>query len=253
MKKVLAIGAHPDDIEFMMSGTLVLLEQAGYEIHYLNIADGCCGTVSHSKAKIIEIRRGESEKAASFINAVYHESFAADAEIFYTKELIEKTAAVVRDVNPEIMLIPSLEDYMEDHQNAARISVTAAFCKAMKNFKTDPDRKPATGEVVLYHAQPYRNRDMMGRLIIPNIFVDISSVINKKTKMLSFHASQKDWLDKSQGINSYLDDMKNICCEIGSISKKYKIAEGWRKHSHIGYCLDTARPLENALEGNCFF
>jgi LmbE family N-acetylglucosaminyl deacetylase len=42
------------------------------------------------------------------------------------------------------------------------------------------------------HAQPHRNRDMMGRLITPNIFVDISSVLDKKTEKLSFHASQKD-------------------------------------------------------------
>ena len=40
----MAIGAHPDDIEFYMAGTLLLLKKAGYEIHYLNVASGNCGS-----------------------------------------------------------------------------------------------------------------------------------------------------------------------------------------------------------------
>ena len=45
--RVLAIAAHPDDIEFGMGGTLLLLGQAGCEIHYLNIADGSGGSAVH--------------------------------------------------------------------------------------------------------------------------------------------------------------------------------------------------------------
>ena len=43
-KAAIAIGAHPDDVEFYMAGTLLLLKQAGYEIHYLNLASGNCGS-----------------------------------------------------------------------------------------------------------------------------------------------------------------------------------------------------------------
>ena len=45
MKTAIAIAAHPDDIEFYMAGTLLLLKRAGYEIHYMNVANGNCGSV----------------------------------------------------------------------------------------------------------------------------------------------------------------------------------------------------------------
>ena len=54
MKTALAIAAHPDDIELLMAGSLILLKQAGYEIHYLNLASGCCGSTRHDR-----VRRGE--------------------------------------------------------------------------------------------------------------------------------------------------------------------------------------------------
>ena len=43
-KHAFAVAAHPDDIEFVMAGTLILLRRAGYELHYMNIANGCCGS-----------------------------------------------------------------------------------------------------------------------------------------------------------------------------------------------------------------
>ena len=55
-KTAFAIAAHPDDIEFFMSGTLMRLKNAGYEIHYMNLADGCCGSTKHSREEIARIR-----------------------------------------------------------------------------------------------------------------------------------------------------------------------------------------------------
>ena len=43
-KRAFAVAAHPDDIEFFMAGTLMRLGEAGYELHYMNVADGSCGT-----------------------------------------------------------------------------------------------------------------------------------------------------------------------------------------------------------------
>ena len=52
------MAAHPDDIEFVMAGTLIRLGQAGYELHYMNIANGCCGSTELSAAHIAEIAPG---------------------------------------------------------------------------------------------------------------------------------------------------------------------------------------------------
>lgn len=61
-----AIGAHPDDIEFRKAGTLRLLQQAGWEIHYLNIANGCCGSTRHPAATLRQMRAAEDVAPRKF-------------------------------------------------------------------------------------------------------------------------------------------------------------------------------------------
>ncbi len=82
-KTVLAIAAHPDDIEFMMAGTLLLLREAGCEVHYMNVANGCCGTDRHEIDEIIAIRQKESKEASDYLGAVFHDSLVNDLEIFF--------------------------------------------------------------------------------------------------------------------------------------------------------------------------
>ena len=83
MPTVLAIAAHPDDIEFLMSGTLFLLKGNGYSIHYMNVANGSCGTNELSKEQIVNVRRSEGMAAAEYLGATFHESICDDLAIFY--------------------------------------------------------------------------------------------------------------------------------------------------------------------------
>lgn len=252
IKRALAVAAHPDDIEFMMAGTLILLKQAGFEIHYMNIANGSCGTAHHTPEEIIRIRREEARAAAASIGAVYHDSLVNDIDIFYEKELLSRVGAVMREVAPEILLVQSPDDYMEDHQNAARLAVTAAFCRGMSNYDTRPPRDPVKQDIVVYHAQPYGNRTPMRHLVWPEIWVDISSVMEEKRRMLACHQSQKVWLDKSQGLGSYVGTMQDMCREIGEMSGRFEYAEGWRRRLHLGFCAQGSAPLSAALAGHVF-
>lgn len=245
--RVLAVGCHPDDIEFMMGGTLCLLQQRGCEIHYLNIANGSCGTKVHSKEEIIRIRRQEAKKSAFLLGAVFHESIVDDLDVFYTPGLVRRVAAKVREVKPQMILTLSLEDYMEDHMNAARITVTAAFVRGMRNFPTEPVRPPFLEDVVLYHALPYGLKDMMDRLILPDFFIDVGSVMDRKTELLSCHESQQDWLDGSQRLDSYLSAMKDMTREVGRLSGRFAYAEGWRRHNPLGFAPADANPLVELL------
>ena len=63
MKTAIAIAAHPDDIELMMAGTLLLLKKKGYEIHYLNLSSGNLGTTEYDNETIKKIRLGEAKKS----------------------------------------------------------------------------------------------------------------------------------------------------------------------------------------------
>ena len=246
-KRALAIGAHPDDIEFRMAGTLLALGEAGYELHYLNIANGSCGTADLPAAEIVAVRRREAMAAAVVMGAVYHESLVPDIEIFYERGLLARVAAVVREAAPEVLLVHSPIDYMEDHQNAARLAVTAAFCRSMPNFATDPPRPPTSQAMAVYHAQPHGNCDPLGRPVRPDRFVDVSGVMGRKRDALACHQSQKVWLDRSQGMDSYLRAMEDSSREVGVMSGRFAFAEGWRRRLHLGFGPEDFDPLAAAL------
>jgi LmbE family N-acetylglucosaminyl deacetylase len=246
-QRAFAVAAHPDDIEFLMAGTLILLGQAGIELHYMNIANGSCGSTTHTREDIIRIRAEEAQAAAASIGAIYHKSLVNDIDIFYERALLAKVAAVMREVAPEILLVQSPSDYMEDHQNAVRLAVTAAFCRGMPNFPTDPPSAPVEQDVTIYHAQPHGNRDPLRQLVCPEIYVDITTVIKDKRSILAHHQSQKRWLDESQGMDSYLTTMEDLSREVGAMSNRFEYAEGWRRRSHLGFCAENADPLSSAL------
>lgn len=245
--RAFALAAHPDDIEFVMAGTLILLRDAGYEIHYMNLSNGSCGTDSLSKEEIVAIRRQEARQAAERIGAIFHESLAEDFAIFYEPQLLAKVAAILRKVSPEILLLQSPQDYMEDHQNTVRLGASAAFVRGMPNFQTDPPLPPIQQPLAIYHAQPHGNRDVLRNKILPDFAIDISSVIEQKTEMLACHTSQKTWLDVSQGMDAYLHTMQDLGKEVASWMGKEGYAEGWRKRLHLGYGEEDFSPLEEAL------
>ena len=248
MKTAIAIAAHPDDIEFLMGGTLMLLRQKGYETHYLNVANGCCGTTQHDPKTIAGIRREEAMQAAALLGATYHESICNDLEIFYDQPTLAKVAAVIREVSPEIVLTHAPADYMEDHMNTCRLAVTAAFARGMPNFPTDPPRRPIEQQVTIYHAQPYQHRDPLGNVVEPGIVVDVTDLQDRKRAALAKHASQKLWLDESQGLDSYLDTMKQLDAELGRMAGLFEYAEGWRRHWHVGFCGAGDDPLAAVLK-----
>ncbi|MDQ6632968.1 MAG: PIG-L family deacetylase [Verrucomicrobiota bacterium] len=245
MKTAFAIAAHPDDIEFMMAGTLLLLKNAGYEIHYLNLASGNCGSIEYDSATLRKIRRQEAKQAAKILGAHFHPPFCDDLEIFYDLKTLRRLAAVVREVKPNILLTHSPADYMEDHMNTCRLAVSAAFTRGMPNFKSVPSRSIESYDCTIYHGLPYSLADNLRLRIIPGAFVNTSSVHETKLESLKAHRSQQNWLDKSQKLNSYLQTCEDISLEVGKMSKKFKHAEGWRRHLHFGFCNEKTDPLND--------
>src|SRR5437588_4207630 len=219
-KIAIAIGAHPDDIEFYMAGTLLQLKKAGYEIHYLNLASGNCGSAEYNGSATRSIRNTEARAAAKILGAHFHAAIADDLEIVYTLELLRGVAAVIREVKPKVVLTHSPQDYMEDHTNTSRLAVTAAFARSMSNFKTAPPTKAVPGELTVYHAMPHGLRDQLGRRVLPGLFVDTTRVHATKREALAAHHSQKSWLDASQGMDSYLRIMDDLSLEVGEMSQR---------------------------------
>ena len=247
---MLAIAAHPDDIEFMMAGTLLLLGDAGWDVHYMNVSTGNLGSMTLLPGEATKVRRAEAQESARMMGAVWHASICNDLQVFYDDRTLRRLGAVVRDVDPSIVLTHSMQDYMEDHMNTARLAVTATFARSVPGYRTLPPRDPVDTPVTIYHASPHGLRDGLRRRVLPEAFVNTTAVQERKRNALACHRSQRDWLDATQGMDSYLDTMDEFARAMGAMSKKFKFAEGWRRHAHYGFCDEAADPMKAALKTN---
>ena len=245
---VLALHCHPDDIEFAFAGTLFLLKDRGCELHYLTLANGSCGSSIHGIEDTVRLRAQEARNAAACLGAEFHESIVNDLEVFHTNDIIRRVVATIRRIQPDIMLVPAMEDYMEDHMNTSRVAVTAAFARGMRNFTSFPPLAPIDKDVTLYHGLPHGLRDGLRRRVVPDFFVDISAVIQEKERMLACHESQKQWLDESQGMDAYLLAMREMSAQAGNMSGRFAYAEGWTRHNHLGYSRSEIDPLADLLK-----
>lgn len=247
MPSILAITAHPDDIEFVMAGTLLLLRDRGWEVHCFNLADGRCGSDSLGPDRTAKLRAEEAQAAAAQLGAKWYPPIGRDLELAYNTESLRKVASVVRQARPSIVLTHSPVDYMVDHEVAARLAVTAAFARGMPNFTVNPPAVPSPEEIVVYHAQPHGNRTAFGEPVRPELFVNIETVMERKLELLGLHRSQQKWLETTQGMSSYQESMQQMMREVGALSQRFPFAEGWRRRYPLGFAGLESDPLRAAL------
>ncbi len=250
MSSVLAIAAHPDDIEFGMAGTLFLLLGRGWKIHYFNLANGCMGAMHTDRTETARIRLSEAKAASVKLSAHFYPPICDDLGIFYQPEILAKVVAVVRMANPTIVLTHSPTDYMEDHETACRLAVSATFVKNMPNAFSDPALPACSGPVAIYHAQPHGNRTPLGEIVKPEMFVDIDSVMKRKRELLECHRSQQTWLDVTQSMSSYVQTMVDYARQVGEMSRRFALAEGWRRRCTLGFGPEDFDPLGHALSSH---
>ena len=247
MPAALAIAAHPDDIEFVMAGTLLLLRNAGWEIHYCNVSTGNMGSTVMNAAQTARVRRKEARAAAKRLGAKWHAPLCDDLGIFYTEENLRRVCAVVRAAKPAVVLTHALADYMEDHMITARLAVTATFARGIPNYRSLPQRPPTLEPCVVYHAMPHGQCTPMREPVQPECIIDTTSVHATKRAALACHASQKEWLDATQGQDNYLTTMDAFSRALGKQTKTFQHAEGWSRHLHYGFGEKDDDPLRDVL------
>ena len=237
-KTVLGIFAHPDDAEIIGSGTLLLLKKHGWSVHIATMAKGDKGTYDYSREEISRIRKKEAIKAAETISATYYCLEFEDIYVFYDRDTINKTTALLRNIKPTIVFTASPDDYMLDHEITSLIVQTACFSSGIKNMEVSEE--PFEPIPYLYYCDPLEGKNKFGDQIEPSVYVNITSEILTKEKMLSCHKSQENWLLTHQE-SEYLLSMKRFAEKRGKeINVRY--AEGFRQHLGHGY------PQENILK-----
>lgn len=238
-KNILAIVAHPDDAEFLCAGTLALFHQNGWNIHMATMTTGDCGSKELNREQISEIRKEEAAKSASILGATYDCLDFDDLFIIYDKPSIIKVTALIRKIRPDIVITMSPNCYMLDHEITSQLVQTACFGGGLANVPT-PGYAAIDYIPYLYYADAMERKDKYGNKISSSTFVDITSVMEIKTKMLACHESQREWLRAHHGMDEYILSMQRQS-ELTGEEIGVKYAEGFRQH------LGHAYPQDNIL------
>jgi LmbE family N-acetylglucosaminyl deacetylase len=216
--RILAIHAHPDDIEFQCAGTLALLREGGHAVTIATMTPGDCGSAVHDADTIAAIRRDEARAAATLIGAEYHCLEFRDLAIFNDDESRRRVTEVLRSTRPDIILTAPPVDYIVDHEITSLLVRDACFAASCPNYATwqwDPavplDRIPH-----LYFVDSLAGSDRAGHPIPVDFHVDISRVFDTKRQMLACHASQRDWLLRQHGIDEYLESQARWAASRGA-------------------------------------
>jgi LmbE family N-acetylglucosaminyl deacetylase len=240
MPKVLAVMAHPDDIELTCAGTLILLQRAGWSVHLATMTAGDLGSMKHSRAAIAKIRRREAAASAKLLGAGYTCLGFDDLTVSYSEKSKRVVSGLLRAVEPDLLILHSPDCYMADHTESARIAREAAFASTIPNWKATFNGKPTRAAkklpAILY-ADPIDNIDALGRRVPARYVVDISSVLETKEKMLAAHDSQRSWLREQHGEDEYLLWMRRLGADRARdlADPEVKAAEGFTPHWGHGF------------------
>ena len=241
-KVALAFMAHPDDVEFTCGGTLALLRARGWRIHIATMTPGDCGSERLGPEEISAVRRVEAANAAAVLGGQHHCLECGDGFIPYDRPTNLKAIELVRKVRPKVVFAASPSDYLIDHEVTSALVRNAVFLAGVPNIKTEPFG-PFRPAPYLYYADPIELKDMFGKPVAPAVLVDVSSVIDTKSRMLSCHASQRDWLLKQHGMDEYVHAMLTMGEKRGKLID-VKYAEGFRQHLGHGYPQDNLLAAE---------
>ncbi len=201
--RILAIGAHPDDIEIACSGTLAKCIKRGDTVIVCHVSSGSLGHVVIQPDELRLIRANEAKKAGALagVEEVLCAGFD-DLEIFDTKEARDKIVDIIKYANPDLIITHDPNDYMPDHTTVSKLVFDASFTATLPNYKSKY-KQPAK-MVPLYYMDT-----LAGVNFNPTEYVDISDEIDLKLQMLNCHESQVVWMREHDGID-FADMVKTI-------------------------------------------
>lgn len=244
MPRILALHAHPDDIETLAAGTLALLAAAGHEVAIVTATAGECGSTEFTPEQTGQIRQGEAAEAAAMIGASYGCVGLPDLGVFNDAPSRRRVTEAVRAARPDIVITAASADYHPDHETISQLVRDACFASSAPNYRTG--QAPALAAMPhLYFTDPIGGRDRMGQPVPPDFAVDITTTFETKRAMLACHRSQTEWLAKQHAVTDPLAAMTALGRKRG---REHGVAqaEGFRQYRHEPY---PTSPLLQELLG----
>lgn len=178
---ILAIGAHPDDVELSCSGVLAKEASNGKKTGILDLTRGELGTRGSA-----EIRDQEAAAAAKILGLSVRENIAlADGFFVNDKESQLRVIEIIRKYKPEIVLCNAIDDRHIDHGKGSKLASDACFLSGLKKIETtlDGEAQEAWRPKHVYHYIQWKN-------LQPDVVVDISGFIDVKMESVLAYSSQ---------------------------------------------------------------
>lgn len=195
--RVLAVGAHPDDLEILCAGILAKYAQRGDHVSMAVATNGEVGSSTLSKQEIAEIRHRESAASAKVIGADFYWMNYPDEFLFSTEETRLAFLDLVRQARPDVVITHAPTDYHPDHRATGGILWDIRVMTTVPNIKTA--HLPCENIPEIFYMETIAGIDF-----VPQHYVDTSETFSLKREMLACHKSQAAWLEDQYGI-SYLD------------------------------------------------
>ncbi|MCY0150166.1 PIG-L family deacetylase [Hoeflea sp. G2-23] len=219
---ILAIGAHPDDIELQCAGTLALYAAQGHKVFMAIATNGNVGSPHLSRDEIGAVRHKEQIASCALIGAELIWMDFDDEWLFNDRPTRTRFIDAIRQADPDVMIIHGRTDYHPDHRVSGQVAEDARIPASVRLVETS---LPHINKVphLFYMDNP------VGLEFEPEAYVDISSVIETKRKMLLSHESQDSWIRAVFGEHTSITDMmeKNAASRGSAAGVAY--AEGFRE------------------------
>jgi LmbE family N-acetylglucosaminyl deacetylase len=217
--KVLAVGAHPDDLEILCGGTLARFVNEGHEVVMCHATLGDRGSYVHTSEEIAAIRSRESKRAAEICGAEEATLGLHDGEVSAADpEQRLLVVDLVRDARPDLIITHFPHDYMSDHNEVSKLVFDCSFHATLPLFETG---KPHHNKVTpIYYMET-----IMGVAFQPTEYVDVTDVIDTKTAMLEAHETQLTWLRDHDGVD-IVEEMR-AATRFRGLQSGVKYAEGF--------------------------
>ena len=178
---ILAIGAHPDDIELGCGGTLMKEIEMGKKVGLMDLTQGELGTRGSK-----EIRKQEAELARDFMGAKFRDNLLLDDCFFENNRDNQiKLISKIRRYQPDIIMCNATDDRHIDHQKAAKLVVDSCFLSGLKKIETtfDGNIQDVWRPVNVYHYIQWKNLE-------PDFVIDISKYMKQKFDLINCYKSQ---------------------------------------------------------------
>ena len=184
---ILAIGAHPDDVEISCGGTLAKYAKLGHKVFTATATNGNVGSSTLSMEEIAAVRKEEARRAAAHIGAEYICLDYDDEMFFEDKAARLAFINLVRYCKADVILTHSPKDYNPDHELTSKIINDIAVMIPVGKIKT---KAPAYDKIpIIAYFEPTH-----GLGFVPTEYVDITETMEIKRAMCREHKSQISWM-----------------------------------------------------------